>query len=107
MKGQKLQTKDPWSFCHFMCSRGMQISAKFQTVCPTCHHRIAVGERIEWGRGKSAVHVKCPSSQQDLPETKRKKRAPAPEIRDDYDVRYTAGFYDFDSGSTFNGGFDR
>jgi hypothetical protein len=66
-----------------------------------------VGERIEWERGKPAVHVKCPSAQQELPETKRKKRAPAPEIQDDYDVRDTAGFYDFDSGNSYNDGFDR
>lgn len=76
----------------------MQISAKFQTVCPTCRHRIAVGERVEWERGKPAVHVKCPDAQQALPETARKprKQAPAYHPIDDNDIRDSAGFYSFD-----------
>lgn len=78
----------------------MQISAKFQTVCPTCRHRIVVGERIEWERGKPALHVKCPDAQSTMPETARQpnphKPAPAYHSVGDDDASDSAGLYSFD-----------
>lgn len=35
----------------------MTITAKFASVCGTCHTRIAIGERINWERGKSSHHA--------------------------------------------------
>lgn len=81
----------------------MQISAKFQTVCPTCRHRIAMGERVEWERGKPAVHVKCqPAQQQELPKTARRAKAPAAQPADNCGIRDTAGFYDFDGPDSYS-----
>jgi hypothetical protein len=37
----------------------MRINAKFATRCPKCWKGIAVGEAVEWERGKKALHVAC------------------------------------------------
>ena len=37
----------------------MTISAKFSTICPVCHGRIAIGDEIEWSKGSPAKHEAC------------------------------------------------
>ena len=37
----------------------MIINARFAGKCPGCHGDIAVGERVDWARGRKAYHVRC------------------------------------------------
>lgn len=38
----------------------MTIVAKFESTCPNCSKRIAVGSEVNWTRGAKATHVECP-----------------------------------------------
>lgn len=40
----------------------MTITAKFPSVCPSCHGRIQAGQQIEWAKGEKARHTDCTSS---------------------------------------------
>ena len=39
----------------------MEITAKFNSMCPTCGNQISAGEKCEWERGQKAKHIKCPT----------------------------------------------
>jgi len=36
------------------------IVAKFASTCPSCSHRINVGDSVIWSRGEKAKHIACP-----------------------------------------------
>lgn len=40
----------------------MIITAKFSSICPACSNHIAVGEKVEWSKGRKAAHVACAGS---------------------------------------------
>jgi hypothetical protein len=42
----------------------MTISARYASTCPLCSHPIAVGDRVDWEKGKKATHVPgaCPTT---------------------------------------------
>lgn len=42
----------------------MTIQAKFPGRCKRCGGGIAVGESVEWERGKGATHIECPAGVQ-------------------------------------------
>ncbi len=37
----------------------MLITAKFASTCPVCGQAIAIGEKVEWGKGQKASHITC------------------------------------------------
>jgi hypothetical protein len=40
----------------------LTITAKFPGKCRSCGGRIAVGEQVEWEKGKGAAHNSCPAT---------------------------------------------
>jgi uncharacterized protein DUF6011 len=38
----------------------MTINARFESTCPLCGNRIAIGDQVNWERGQKATHLQCP-----------------------------------------------
>lgn len=44
----------------------MEITAKFNSICPVCGTSINVGDKCEWEKGRKARHIECPKISDDL-----------------------------------------
>ncbi len=66
----------------------MVITARFSSVCPSCHVSIAIGTSVEWSRGTKARHVDCTTASQAPTEPRRS--APASRYRSHY-TRFSSG----------------
>jgi len=51
----------------------MTITAKYPTICASCHAPIHPGQRIEWTRGEPARHTSCPAATSGAPQPQRRR----------------------------------